>query len=112
MIYRMQRFFAFKFHDDSAVYHEVGSKPTFQLYSAVNQGNCLLLFDAKADFLQFEYETGFVCRLQKTRSQSPMDSNGRSNDLFRQLFQICLMAFLGPLQRSYWMHNRKISGLG
>ena len=39
MIYGMQRLFAFKFHHDSAVYHEVGSKPTFQLYSAVNQGN-------------------------------------------------------------------------
>src|SRR5580692_9851778 len=112
MIYGMQRFFAFKFHHDSAVYHEVGSKPTFQLYSAVNQGNCFLLFDAKAHFSQFECETGFLCRLPKTRSQSSMDSNGSSNDLFRQLVRICWMASLGPLQRPYWMHNRKIRGTG
>jgi hypothetical protein len=57
-----------------------------------------LLFDAKAHFSQFECETGFVCRLPKTRSQSSMDSNGNSNDLFRQLVGSNLLdGFLGAI---------------
>jgi hypothetical protein len=59
MIYGMQRFFAFKFYNDSAVYHEVGSKLTFQLYSAVNQGALLFAVRREGPFLAIRIRDKF-----------------------------------------------------
>jgi hypothetical protein len=101
----MQRFLALDLHDDSAIHYDISSEPALQLYVLVHQRNCFLLFYAQTHFFQFEYKTGFICRLQKTWSQSSVDLDGGANNLFRQSVRIRLMTSLWPLQRSDWAHD-------
>ena len=108
MINRMQRFFALDLYDDSAIHYDVGSESALQLYVLVNSRNCFLLFYSQTHFLQFKYKTRFVCRLQQAGPQSPVDLDSGTNNLFRELVQVCLMTSLRPLQRSDRIHDKNI----
>lgn len=49
-----------KFHHNSAIHDEVGSKPILQPYGAVDQRNRFLLFYAQTNFSQFKGEARLI----------------------------------------------------